>query len=163
MFLCFQPPSTSRKSSRRPRSPLEDLIKCFCGACKIFFKRKHVIQALKANESEILTDSDLREILKKFIESLHGGSRTKPQIFKIIECFELCESLATGVEDFDERRDDLKELCFTESWEGKLLEAAKENKTEDFYKDLMIECSRLLGETGEYKMFKTELQRKLEQ
>lgn len=164
MFSCFygfQLPSTSRKSSHRSRSPLEDLIKCFCGACESFFKRKHVIQALKANEYEILSDNDLRAILKKFIESRQGGFPTKPKISEILECFELCDSLLTGHADFDEKRYDLEDFCFTEAWEDKLSKAVDENTTDDFFKDLMIECSRRLGEEPEYRLFKTELQRKL--
>lgn len=160
MFSCFQLPSTSRKSSHRSRSPLEDLIKCFCGVCETFFKRKHVIQALKANESEILNDNDLRAILKKFIASIEYG-HIKPPISGIIECYELCESLLIGEEDFDDRRSDLEDLCFTEYWEERLSEAADDNTIDEFYKELMLECSRRLGEEPEYDKFKKKLQEKL--
>lgn len=161
MFLCFQRPSTSRKSSHRSRSPLEDLIKCFCGVCETFFKRKHVIQALKAKEYEILNDNDLRAILKKFIESRQAGSHIKPPITEIIECFELCESLLTGEAELDDRQSDLEDLCFTEDWEDRLSAAVDDGTTDDFFKDLMLECSRRLGEEPEYQMFRKELQKKL--
>lgn len=156
-------PSTSRKASRRPRSPLEDLIKCFCGACESFFKRKHVQQALKANEYELLSDVDLRKILSKFIESRQAGSHFKPPIKEIVECFELCEALLSGDEDFDDRRMDLEDFCFTEAWEDQLSAAVEDGVLPDFLTELMIECSRRMGEEPEYQMFKDELMKKLNQ
>lgn len=157
----FQTPSTSRKSSHRSRSPLEDLIKCFCGVCESFFKRKHIIQALKANESEILNDEELRSILKKFIEFKHAGSHIKSPISEIIDCYELCVGLLCGDEDLDDRRADLEDLCFTEAWEDNLSAAIDDGTVDDFFRDLIAECSRRLGEEPEYQMFKTEMQKKL--
>jgi len=154
-------PSTSKKSSHRSRSPLEDLIKCFCGACESFFKRKHVKQALKANECETLKDTELRDILKKFVEFKQAGSHIKPPISDIIECYELCEGLLCGDENLDDRKDDLEDLCFTEAWEDGLSSAIDEGTTDDFYSELMAECTRRLGEEPEYQMFKEELEKKL--
>lgn len=157
----FQTPSTSRKASHRSRSPLEELIKCFCATCETSFKKKHIVQALKANESELLRDEDLRKILKKFIEAQQAGSHIKPPISDIIECFELCEGLLSGDEDLDDRRADLEDLCFTEYWEERFSEAVDEGLQDDFFRELMSECSRRLGEEPEYQMFKKELEKKL--
>jgi len=154
-------PSTSKKSSHRSRSPLEALIKCFCGACESFFKRKHVIQALKANESEILREEELRSILKKFIEFKQDGSHFKPPISQVIECYELCLGLWSGDEDLDDRRSDLEDLCFTENWEDRFSASVDEGTTDDFFIELMAECTRRLGEEPEYQMFKKEMERKL--
>jgi hypothetical protein len=140
---------------------LEDLIKCFCGVCESLFKREHVEQALKANEYEILNYSDLRAILKKFIEFRQAGSHIKAPIMEIIECYELCESLLNGNDDLEERRADLDDLCFTEDWEDRLSAAIDDGATDDFYRELMLECTRRLGEEPEYQMFKDELKRKL--
>ncbi|CRK87910.1 CLUMA_CG001697, isoform A [Clunio marinus] len=157
--------ASSSKSSggppRRSRSPLEDLIKCFCGACESFFKRKHIIQALKANEYEVLSDNELRKILKKFIEFRQGGSYIKPPIMEIVECYELSESILAMEEDLEERRADIDDLCFTEDWEDRLAAAIDDGTTDDFFNELMIECSRRLGEEPEYTMFKEELRKKL--
>lgn len=164
MFEFFLQPSTSKSSkkpSHRSRSPLDDLIKCFCGACESFFKRKHVKQALKANERELLNDNELRVILKKFIEFKQAGSHIKPPILEIIEGYELCESVLSGEEDLDDKRTDLEDFCFTEAWEDRLLEAIDNETTSDFLTDLMVECSNRLGEEPEYQMFKDELLKKL--
>lgn len=118
-------------------------------------------QALKANEYEILSDLELRSILKKFIEFKQGGSHIKPPIMEIIECYELCESLMNGDEDLEERRADLDDLCFTEDWEDRLSSAIDDGATDDYFRELMIECTRRLGEEPEYQMFKDELKRKL--
>lgn len=167
MVLCFiflQP--SSSKSSRhhhntRSHSPLEQLIKCFCGACETFFKRKHVEKALKANEHETLSEKKIRVILKKFIEFRQQGSHIKPPISDIIECYELCEALLTGEEDMEDRRGDMEDYCFTEDWEDKLSTAIDDGTTEDFLNQLKFECSRRLGEEPEYQMFKNELKKKL--
>lgn len=153
--------ATSSKSSHRSRSPLDDLIKCFCGVCESFFKRKHVVQALKANENEILSDSQLRAILTKFVEFRQAGSHIKPPISEILDCYELCQSLMAGEEDLEERRADLDDLCFTEDWEDRLSAAIDDGATTDFYQELMLECARRLGEEPEFHMFKDELRRKL--
>jgi hypothetical protein len=120
-----------------------------------------VEQALKANQSETLSEKNIRAILKKFIEFRYTGSHLKPPIQEILDCYELCEAIQSEVEDFEERRDDLEELCFTEEWEDKLSEAIEEGTTVDFLNDLMYECSRRLGEEPEYQMFKEELKKKL--
>jgi hypothetical protein len=161
-ILCcsFQPSSSKSPYNTRSRSPL-DLIECFCGACKSFFKRKHVVQALKCNQAETLSEKNIREILKKFIEFRQAGSRIKPPILEIIECYELCEAILSGEEDLEERRGDLDDYCFTEEWEDKLSAAIDDGITNDFFNELMFECSRRLGEEPEYQMFKEELKKKL--
>lgn len=124
--------------------------------------RRHVIQALKASEHEILSNPNLLEILKKFIEFRLDGSHIKPPISEIIECYELCDGLLTGTEDFDDRRTDLEDLCFTEGWENALNEAADDGTTHAFLQELMGECIRRLSEEPEYYMFKEGLEEKLQ-
>lgn len=140
---------------------MEQLIKCFCGACESFFKRKHVEQALKANEHETLSEKKIRVILKKFLEFRQEGSFIKPPISEIVECFELCEAILTGDEDLEERRADLDDYCFTEEWEDRLSSAIDDGTTDDFLNELMFECSRRMGLEPEYQMFKNELKKKL--
>lgn len=123
--------------------------------------RRHVIQAFKANEQEILSNPNLLAILKKFVEFRLGGSHIKPPISEIIECYELCDGLLTGTEDFEDRRSDLEDLCFTEGWENQLNQAADDDTTHAFFQELMGECTRRLGEEPEYHMFKEELAKKL--
>lgn len=155
--------SSSKKSpyNTRSKSPLEQLIECFCGACKSVFKRKHVEQALKANQSDTLSEKKIREILKKFLEFRQAGSHIKPPISEIIECYELCEGVLSGELDLEECRSDLDDYCFTEDWEDRLSASIDDGTTDDFLNALMFECSRRLGEEPEYQMFKEELKKKL--
>lgn len=118
-------------------------------------------QALKANQSETLSEKKVREILKKFIEFRYTGSHIKPPISDIIECYELCEAILSGEEDLEERRADLDDYCFTEDWEDKLSAAIDDGASDDFLNELMFECSRRMGEEPEYQMFKEELKKKL--
>lgn len=121
-------------------------------------------EALEANEHEILSDENLREILKKFIE--YEKRRTKSHfelpISQIVDCYELCNAILRGIEDLEVRKDDLEEMCFTEAWEDKL-SALDGNKDleEKFLKELMDECARRLGEQPEYDLFKKEVSKKL--
>lgn len=119
------------------------------------------MQALKANEFEVLSDTDLRAILNKFVEFRHSGSHIKPPVKGIIECYELCDSILSGDEDLEERRADLEDLCFTEYWEEKLSAAMDDGTTSEFFDELMIECANRLMEQPEYQMFKDELRKKL--
>lgn len=118
-------------------------------------------QALKANESELLNDTDLRAILKKYVEFRQAGSHIKPPILEIIEGYELCDAVLTGEENLDDKRMDLEDFCFNESWEDRLSDAIDEDTTSDFLNELMSECARRLGEEPEYQMFKDELKKKL--
>lgn len=118
-------------------------------------------QALKANENEILSDKELREILKKFLEFRQAGSHIKPPILEIVEGYELCESVLTGEEELDDKQMDLEDFCFTEAWEDRLAEAIEEGTISDFLEELMLECSRRIGEEPEFDMFKDELKKKL--
>lgn len=161
MLNAFQPSGSKSSHHTRSKSPLEQLIKCFCGTCESFFKRKHVEKALKANEHETLSEKKVLNILKKFIEFRQAGSHIKPPISEIIECFELCKAILRGEEDMEERRDDLNDYCFTEDLEDKLSAAIEDGTTDDFFNELMFECSRRLGEEPEYQMFKNELKKKL--
>lgn len=157
--LVFQP-TTSEKS--RSRSPIDDLIKCFCGVCESFFKRKHVVQALKTNEHGILREEDLRVILKKFIDYRKSQTNIPLSISRIVDCFELCDAILRGNEDLEDRKDDLEELCFNETWEERLSDLNDDQEeTEQFLKELMAECGRRLGEDSEYKKFRDELLKKL--
>lgn len=119
------------------------------------------MQALKANEYELLRDQDLRAILKKFVEFRQAGSHFKPPILEIIECYELCDAIMTGEEDLEERRADIDDYCFTEWWEDQLASAIDDGTTDDFFRELKAECTRRLGEEPEYQMFKDELRKKL--
>lgn len=162
MFPSLQRSSSSkRRAPRRPKSPLEELIKCFCGVCESVFKKKNVEKAVVANEYETLQDPDIRDILKKFIIFRQAGSHIKPPIQDLIDCFELCEAVKSGMEDIEERRYDLEDFCFTELWEERLSSAIDAGTIDEFLIELMIECSRRLGEEPEYQMFKEELVRKL--
>jgi hypothetical protein len=114
-----------------------------------------------ANEYETLQDPDIRDILKKFIVFRQAGSHIKPPTQDLIDCFELCEAVKRGIEDIEERRYDLEDFCFTELWEERLSTAIDEGTVEEFLIELMIECSRRLGEEPEYQMFKEELVKKL--
>lgn len=118
-------------------------------------------QALKANENELLSDEELRAILKKFVEFRQAGSHIKPPILEIIEGYELCESVLNGSEDLEDKQMDIEDFCFTESWEERFSEAIDTESVSDFLKDLMLECSRRLSEEPEYQMFKNELKKKL--
>lgn len=118
-------------------------------------------KALFANEYETLQDPELRDILKKFVIFRQAGSHIKPPIQEIIDCFELCEAIKEGNDDIEERRDDLVDLCFTEHWEEQLSTSIDEGSLEGFLIELMIECSRRLGNEPEYQMFKDELKKKL--
>lgn len=163
-LFVFQPSSSSSKPSHRSRSPLEDLIKCFCDACETFFKRKHVVQALKANSREILEDEHLREMLSKFLIFKQGRSNLKSETKKIVECYQLCDDILCKKEDLDDRRFDLEDACFTTYYEDQLELAVEENKTDDFLEELKKECiRRLAGEMNgyEYTAFQKELEKKL--
>ena len=160
-YSIFQASSSRSPYNTRSKSPLEQLIECFCGACKSVFKRKDVEQALKANQSDTLSEKQIREILKKFLEFRQAGSNIKPPISEIIECYELCEAVLSGELDLEHSRLDLEDLCFTEDWEDRLSAAIDDGTTEDFLNSLMFECSRRLGEEPEYQMFKEELKKKL--
>lgn len=121
--------------------------------------KKERTSAYKANEQEILSNPNLLAILKKFIEFRLGRSHIKPPISKIIECYELCDCLLSGIEGFEDRKSDLQDFCFTEGWENQL-KAAKNNTIHTFCHDLMGECSRRLGEEPEYQMFKEKCGKK---
>lgn len=108
-----------------------------------------------------MKDEELRSILKKFIEFKQAGSHIKPPISEMIECYELCQGLLCGDEDLDDRRADLEDLCFTEDWEDRLSAAVDDGTTDEFFIELMAECTRRLGEEPEYQMFKKELEKKL--
>jgi hypothetical protein len=140
---------------------VEQWIECFCGVCKSSFKRKHVELALKANQRETLSEKKVRRILNKFIEFRNTGSRIKPPIQEIVECYELCEAILSGDEAMEERRYDLEEYCFTEDWEEKLSQAIDDGSTDDFLNELMFECTVRLGQEPEYEMFKQEMKKKL--
>lgn len=142
---------------------MEKLIKCFCGTCESWFKRKHVKQASQANTTELLREEELRAILKKFIEFRQAGSHIRPPISEILECYELCDLIRTGQEDLDDRMMDLEDLCFTELWENRLSAAVDNETVDEFLLELMAECARRLGEEPEYQMFKEELLKKLKQ
>lgn len=107
-------PSTS--GNARSTSPLQELIKCFCGICETFFKRKSIEYALKSNGEAILKDEDSRNILKKFISFRKSGSIFKTQLEEIIECFELVQEILNGEKDLLEYRNDLENVCYTEYW-----------------------------------------------
>lgn len=120
-------------------------------ATKIQLFKKTTIKMINAaNESEVLHNTFLRMNLKKFVKVCHGGSNIKAPIEEIIECFELCDGLLTGPENFFKRRSDLEELCFTEGWE--IIMKAPNNNT---LRELMQECVRRLGEEPEYHFFKS--------
>lgn len=128
------------------------------------FKRKHVVQAFKANSREILEDSDLRQMLMKFLIYKQGKSHLKSETRKIVECYELCESILFKKEDLDDRRYDLEDACFTAYYEDQLEAAIDEGTTDDFLRELMGECvRRLAGEMDayEYTAFRAELEKKL--
>lgn len=161
MFFDFQPSTSKKSSHRRHRSPIEDLIKCFCGACEAIFKRKDVKKALKANQQEVLEDPDLRSILKKFLEFKNADSHIPSNAMKIVEGFELAYSVLYDGADFSESQMDLEDFCFTEDWENRLSAAVDDDLTDEFLRELMDECARRLAEEPEYQMFKDELKRKL--
>lgn len=127
------------------------------------FQRKHIKAALKANEHEILQDEDLKKILKKFIDFRLAGSNIPSPISQIVECYELCDAIAKGSESFEDRRDDLLDMCFTEAWEDRFsAEDDDEESRKEFLRELMEECVRRMRDDSEYKKFKQELIRKLE-
>lgn len=83
---------------------------------------------------------------------------------KIVECYELADSILFGGADILDCLADLEDLCFTEDWENRLSDAIDEDSLaspDDFLNDLMVECSRRLGDQPEYQMFKDELKKKL--
>jgi hypothetical protein len=148
-------------SSVRTTSPVEELIKCFCGICETWFKRKSIEYALKAKGDEILRDNESRSILKKFVQYNKGGSNFKTPVEEIIECYELSQDILTGEKDLEENRADLDDLCYTEYWEDYLTNAIDDGTTDDFFHDLIRESAIRLERTEEYSIFKDELLKKL--
>jgi len=148
-------------SSAGPSSPVQDLIKCFCGICETWFKRKNIEYALKSKGEEILRDNESRSILKKFIVYNKGGSNFKTPVEEIVECFELAQEILSGEKDLEENRADLDDLCYTEYWEDYLTNAIDDGTTDDFFHDLIRESGVRLERTDEYSIFKDELIKKL--
>ncbi|KAG5670112.1 hypothetical protein PVAND_000395 [Polypedilum vanderplanki] len=152
--------SSATVSTSGRKSPIEELIKCFCGVCESWFKRKSIIFALKSNGDEILRDAESREILKKFLK-YRQTTRNLLDAQKIVECFELSEDILNGMKDLEEFRADIDDLCYNEDWEDRLIQAIEDGTTDDFFHDLMRESGIRLENDPIFSAFKQELQNKL--
>ncbi|KAL7022143.1 hypothetical protein ACKWTF_012150 [Chironomus riparius] len=155
--------ATTRSSGEagRSTSPVQDLIKCFCGICDTWFKRQIIEFALKSNGEAILRDDDSRLLLKKFMIYRKNNSNFKTQLEEIVECFELAQDVLNGEKDLEENRADLDDACYTEYWEDYLTRAIDDGTTDDFFHDLIRESSIRLENSAEYSIFKDELKKKL--
>ncbi|KAG5670111.1 hypothetical protein PVAND_000394 [Polypedilum vanderplanki] len=151
--------TTSSSSSQR--SPIQDLIKCFCGVCESWFKRKSIEYALKANGEEILRDQESREILIKFLKFRQGKSHFQSPAQKIVHCFEVSEDVLNGKRNLTEELDEVNEICYTEAWEERLTQAIENGITNDFFHDLMRESAIRLENDSQFVAFKEELKKKL--
>ncbi|XP_070503528.1 uncharacterized protein [Chironomus tepperi] len=161
LFLQSERGSGEPTTSGRSTNPVPELIKCFCGICETWFKRKSIEYALKSNGEAILRDGDSRNILKKFIAYHKAGSNFKTPVEEIIECFELVQDILNGEKDLEENRSDLDDLCYTEYWEDNLTKAIDDGTTDDYFHDLIRESGIRLENSKEYSMFKEELKKKL--
>lgn len=83
---------------------MSDLIKCFCGKCEEkFFKRSTVKEALKSNGEQLLSNSDSREIFKKFLDyQKEEDDVLEGEVEKIIWWFQLAKKVIDRTCDFQE-------------------------------------------------------------
>jgi hypothetical protein len=99
------------RASGSSSSVREELIKCFCGTCGNFFRRKTIEYALTSNGLGILQESDAKDLFKKFLIFRQGRSRFLNQTMVIVNCYELCEDVVNGVKDLEENRADINDMC----------------------------------------------------
>lgn len=127
------------------------------------WKKNEYKEILKSNESEILSDSNLRKDLKEFVKGRVGDTHFPPPVLEIIRCYELCNAIIYGDEKIKEKQSDLDNLCFNVWWETELKNNISSGNIEDveiFLINLRIECARRLGEEPEYQIFKDAIREK---
>lgn len=143
------------------------MIKCFCGICETWFKRKSIEYAIKANAEEILRDEESKIILKKFLiyrkgDLLKDEFRLPSQAERTIECFELSQDIQNGVKDLKECQEKLEDLCFTVNLKTELTMCINKNSSnKDILGKLIVESAKILDTDQEFLMFKDELKKKL--